>query len=134
MNIKRLLGYSVILWVIIFVIYSIIMFLPWFKDHNVRIQIAWWVLEIPIVLLWSRAYFKTVAPTWKSGLILGVVGLLIGTILDLLITVPFFVKSYAVYYGNWLMYVGFVEMIVLTIIAGAEFDATYSKPTDLTNN
>jgi hypothetical protein len=88
---------------------------------------AWWVLEIPIVLFWCKIYFKKVAPTWKNGLILGVVGLLVGTALDILITIPLFVKSFSVYYSNWLMYVGFAEMLILTTLAGAEFDGTYSR-------
>jgi len=133
MNLKRIIGYSILLWILIFVAYSIIMFLPWFKGNVERIQPGLWVVEIPLILLWSKAYFKKVAPTWKSGIILGIAGLLIGTILDLVITVPLFVKSYSMYYGNWLMYVGFVEMLILTTVAGAEFDGTYSQPS-LDNN
>jgi len=103
------------------------MFLPWFKDHNLRIHVALWVLEIPIMLLWAKMYFKTEMPTAKKGFYLGVFGLIIGLILDSVITVPFFVKSYALYYGNWLLYVGFAEMLILTTFAGWEFDGTFSK-------
>jgi len=48
-------------------------------------------------------------------------------VLDLIITVPLFVKSYVVYYGDWRLWVGLIEAVVLCVIAGWEFDATYSK-------
>lgn len=128
MNFKRALGYAVLLWFIIFVVISIVMFLPWFKDSQLRIMAAWWALEIPIVLLWAKAYFKVETPTWKKGLYLGVAALIVSVVLDVIITVPLFVKSYAAYFGSWMLYVGYLELLILTALAGAEFDATYSKP------
>ncbi|MFA6427454.1 MAG: hypothetical protein WCW16_03345 [Candidatus Magasanikbacteria bacterium] len=127
MNFKRAIGYGVILWIFIFVEFSIVMFLPWFKDHTTAQYVANWVLLIPIVLLCAKWYFKAEIPTTKKGLLLGIIGLIVGTILDVVITIPFFVKSYSMYYGNWLMYVGFVEGILLATFAGYEFDGTYSK-------
>ena len=47
-------------------------------------------------------------------------------ILDIIITVPLFVKSYGDFYGNWMMWVGFALFIVLTVFAGFEFDSTYT--------
>ena len=85
-------------------------------------------MEILAVLLMSKWYFKMDPPTIKKGFLLGVIGLVFGTFLDIVIIVPFFVKSYAVFYTNWLMYVGFVWTIILTTYAGYEFDATFSKP------
>jgi len=128
MNFKRALGYGVLLWVIIFVIISIVMFLPWFKDHSLRIQLAWWILEIPVILVWTKMYFKTSPPTWKKALSLGVVALVVGTVLDMVFTVPLFVKSYTIYFGSWTLYVGYLELLLLTALAGGEFDATFSKP------
>ena len=104
------------------------MFTPWFKDSQTRVQATWWILEIPAILLLAKWYFKMDSPTIKKGFLLGVIGLVAGTMLDAVITVPFFVKSYAVFYTNWLMYIGFVWGIILTTYAGYEFDATYSKP------
>lgn len=127
MNIKRLVGFSVLIWIAIFVVYSIIMFMPWFKGNDLRIHVGFYVLLLPLTLAWAKLYFREDPPTWKKGLYLGLAALLIGTVLDLIITVPFFVKSYTVYYGNWLLYVGFLEMIVITTLAGGEFDGTYSK-------
>jgi len=64
---------------------------------------------------------------WKEGLRLGVIALIIGTILDVIITVPLFVKSYVVYFTSWTLYFGYVELLLLTILAGAEFDGTFTK-------
>ncbi|MBU2542635.1 hypothetical protein KJ785_03685 [Patescibacteria group bacterium] len=128
MNIKRAIIFGIGVWIAAFVIISILMFTPWFKDSQTRAQVTWWILEIPAVLLLAKWYFKMDPPTIKKGFLLGVIGLVVGIILDSVITVPLFVKSYTVFFGNWLMYVGFVWGIVLTTYAGYEFDATYSKP------
>ena len=101
MNYKRALGFGVLLWAIIFVVISVIMFLPWFKGHDMRIQVAWWVLAVPAVLLWAKAYFKQDSPTVKKGLTLGLIALVVGIILDTIITVPLFVKDYVAYFGDW---------------------------------
>ncbi|HAT03913.1 MAG TPA: hypothetical protein DCS29_04035 [Candidatus Magasanikbacteria bacterium] len=127
MNLKRAFGYGAMLWVIIFVVISILIFLPWFKDSEFRVDIAWYILEIPIVLIWAKMYFKADPPTTKKGLMLGLVALVAGTILDMIITVPLFVKSYAMYFGDWMLYIGYVELLVLTTYAGYEFDGTYTK-------
>lgn len=127
MNIKRAIGYGVMLWILIFVVWSIVMFLPWFKDSEMRIYVTHWILLVPMVLLLAKWYFKAVTPTLKRGLFLGLIGLVTGTVLDMLITVPLFVKSYALYYSDWRQWLGFALSILLCVIAGWEFDATYSK-------
>ncbi len=128
MKLKRAFLFGTMVWVAAFVVISVLMFTPWFKDSQTRIQAGWWILEVPAVLLMAKWYFKMDPPTIKKGFLLGVLGLIVGVILDAVITVPFFVKSYAVFYTNWLMYVGFVWGIILTTYAGYEFDATFSKP------
>lgn len=130
MNIKRAIGFGIMFWVLAFVVISILMFSPWFKDGEMRQNITWWILEIPITLLLAKWYFKKVTPTAKNGLVLGVLGLITGSILDAAITVPLFVKSYSLFFGNWLMYVGYGIVLLLCIYAGYEFDATFTKPTE----
>lgn len=127
MNIKRAVGYSILLWVIIFVVISILMFLPWFKNSQSSVQIAWWFLAIPVTLFWAKLYFKADPPTAKKGFYLGIIGLIVSTILDAVITVPLFVKSYSLYFGNLMLYVGYAELLVLCVIAGGEFDATFTS-------
>ena len=127
MNYKRALGFGALLWIFVFVAISILMFIPGLKDNQLRIQIAWWILEIPIVLFMAKWYFKADTPTAKKGFLLGVVGLVVGNILDMVITVPLFVGSYVEFYGSWMLYVGFVLLPALTTFAGWEFDGTYTK-------
>lgn len=125
-----MIGYAILFWVIAFVVLSIIMFLPWLVGKSLTVNIIWWILEIPIVLLWAKAYFKTDTPTTKKGFFLGIFALVIGTVLDMVFTIPLFVKSYAVYYSAWTLYVGYAWLLLLSVYAGYEFDSTYTKPND----
>jgi hypothetical protein len=127
MNIKRAIGFGVLLWIFIFVMWSIIIFLPYLKDHVNLQHIVWYVVEIPLVLLLAKWYFKQRKPNIKEGFLLGVVALLVGVVLDVAITVPLFVKSYSQFYGSWMLYVGFVELLVLTTLAGWEFDGPVAR-------
>lgn len=135
-NPKRAVGFGVMLWILIFVLISILMFTPWFKDSEMRIQIAWWVLEIPMVLLLAKWYFRVVEPTIKKGFLLGLTALVVGNILDLIITIPLFVSQqseqpYLEYYADWKMWFGFVLLLALTTFAGFEFDGTFTKKEEL---
>ena len=127
MNIKRAILFGVLLWVFVFVIISIIMFIPALAGRRLTQSIIFWVVNIPLVLLLAKWYFKTVVPTVKNGLILGVLSLIVTTVLDLIITVPLFVKSYAAFYGDWTLYVGYAEIIIICMIAGGEFDAVATE-------
>lgn len=127
MNIKRAIGFGAMLWILIFVVWSVLMFAPWFKDGEMRIYVTHWILLVPMVLLLAKWYFKATPPSLKKGLFLGLIGLATGTVLDMIITIPLFVKSYALYYGDWKQWVSFALSVLLCVIAGWEFDATYSK-------
>lgn len=131
MNLKRALVFGVMVWIAAFLIIAVLMFTPWFTDSQLRVQATWWILEVPIILLLAKWYFKTVEPTAKNGARLGLIGLLTGVLLDVVITVPVFVKSYSTFFGNELMYVGFIIGWLLCIYAGYEFDATYTKPINI---
>lgn len=128
MNFKRALGMGALIWVFAFVVVSIVMFLPWFKDDNLRVMIAWWVVEIPVVLLLAKWYFKQRRPNLKEGFLVGLVALLAGAILDSVITIPLFIQAdYAKFFGNWTLYVGYAEFLILTTVAGWEFDGPVTK-------
>jgi len=99
-----------------------------------RVNVAWWIIEIPLVLLMAKWYFKQKHPSLKEGFFLGLTALLIGIFLDAVITVPLFIKSYSGFFGNWIMYVGYVELLLLTTLSGWEFDgpvANIDKNQDL---
>ena len=101
--------------------------MPFFKDSSMRVNIAWWVIQIPLVLLMAKWYFKQKQPSLKEGFYLGLIALVIGAILDAVITVPLFIKSYSGFFGNWEMYVGYAELLLLTTLAGWEFDGPVAK-------
>ncbi|MBT3539395.1 hypothetical protein HOF40_04190 [Candidatus Parcubacteria bacterium] len=134
MKIKRAIAFGVMLWVGIFAIISILMFTPSLQDKDFYQFLILWILLIPLVLLLAKWYFREDSPTTKKGFLLGIIGVLVGTVLDIAITVPLFVKSYSVFYSNVFMYIGIAEGILLATYAGFEFDATYtmeSKKTEI---
>ena len=108
MKYARMLAFGAMLWVAAFVVISIVMFTPWFKDNTLRVMATWWVVEIPVVLLLAKWYFKLDPPTIKKGFLLGLVGIVVSMVLDAVITVPLFVKSYPAFYGSWQLWVGLV--------------------------
>ncbi len=122
MKYLRAVGFGVMLWVGIFVIISILMFTPGIKDHPIVLHIIYYVLFIPLVLLLAKWYFRGTMPTARQGFLLGLIGLAIGTLLDLAITVPFFIHSYRDFYTDVYLYIGYAEVLLLATLAGAEFD------------
>ena len=127
MNYKRALVTGVMLWMIIFVTVSVLMFLPFLLDKTLIQFAIFWVLLIPAVLLLNKWYFRADPPSLKKGLMLGVILLAVLIALDAVITVPLFVKSYSVFFGDWMMCVEYAEILLLSIYAGFEYDRTYTK-------
>lgn len=127
MNYKRALITGIMLWVIIFVIISVLLFLPPLVDKKMWQVGIYCLLLIPIVLLLCKWYFKMDAPSVKKGLRLGIILVAVATLLDLIITVPLFVKSYSVFFSDPFMYAGYTEVLLLSIFAGWEFDKTFTK-------
>jgi hypothetical protein len=134
------------MWAGIFVILSILMFIPFLQDKDLVQFIIYWILLIPLTLLVAKWYFKQDSPTVKKGILAGLVVLTVICILDFVISVFFvkfsdffygniyfytqfilFIKIYDLCSGNPYLYVGFVELLALTAFAGYEFDSTYTK-------
>ncbi|OGH69935.1 MAG: hypothetical protein A3C90_00430 [Candidatus Magasanikbacteria bacterium RIFCSPHIGHO2_02_FULL_51_14] len=134
MKLPRAIAFGIIMWILIFVILSIIMFTPTLKDKTLAQNIIFWILLIPVTLFAAKWYFKQDAPSVKKGFWLGIIGLLSASVLDLIITIPLFIaqgRSYAValqeFYGNWMTWVGLLEFVLLCVVAGYEFDKTFTK-------
>lgn len=126
---RRAFGFGVTFWIFIFVIpFIIIMVVPGLQGHKFYQFLILWVLMVPFIMLLSKWYFRVVTPSTKNGLMLGVFTLVIRTVLDAIIVVPLFVKSYTLFYGNLYMYIGMLWGLLLMIYAGYEFDRTYTKP------
>ena len=113
---------GILLWVLIFVTWSIIIFLPPFKDGA---NMMWqYIIHYILLILWiwiiAKMYFGKVAASAKEGLILGIFVLIIGIILDAIITVSLFpVGTHAEFFGQWEMWIGYIELIILMTIFGS---------------
>ncbi|MBU0596971.1 hypothetical protein KJ641_00680 [Patescibacteria group bacterium] len=136
MNIKRSLGFSVLLWVFIFVIWSIIIFVPGLKDKMMYQYIVYWVLMIPLVIVLTKWYYKQESISIKKALKLGVFALIVGAILDMIITIPLYIvpqiagtymEGLQHFYSQWEMWVGFAWLLILMAYSAWEFDRTYTK-------
>ncbi len=118
---KATLG-GILLWVLIFVTWSIIIFLPPFKDGA---NMMWqYIIHYVLLILWiwivAKMYFGKAKASLKEGIMAGIYFLIIGAILDLIITVPLFIEGdYTGFFGQWEMWIAYVELIVLMAIFGA---------------
>ena len=130
MKYTRAILTGVLLWAFVFVVMSILMFAPGLKDQVFFQYLIMWVLLIPVTLFVAKWYFHVDEPTSKKGFLLGILVLITGTVLDAIISVPVFVKSYTVFYSNTYLYIGMLEILLLMTYAGYEFDSTYTKDTD----
>jgi len=118
---------GILLYILIFIEISITKIGLGFNDFSVYV-IHYFAL-ILFVMLCSFLYFRKSRGGAGQGLLLGLVYLITGIILDSLITVPFFIKlqyesmkeAFAVFFSNPYLLIGFLELLVLTILFGLVF-------------
>jgi len=130
MNYLRAIGFGIVLWVVVFVVLSILFFAPFLEEKTGWQYGIFWVLLIPITLFAAKWYFQDkINPTPARGLALGIIGVIVALILDMIITVPLFVaidipylQVLSPFFGDWKLYIGLVEIVVLCLVAGSEFD------------
>jgi hypothetical protein len=116
-NWKMATLWGAILWVFIFVEVSVFMFAPPFQG-NEFLQRILHLLVLPfLVVLCAYMYFKNTKPSLKAGLYLGIWFIIISTILDLAITIPLFVKSFALF-KEWSVWVGTAEVLAFSALTG----------------
>ena len=119
MNWKKLILFGLLFWVIIFAVWSIVIFIPGISE-------TWeWVVGLVanavVALFLTKWYFKSAEGdrNFGKGLLVGLGMLVVATILELAITVPLFIKGdYAGFYGQWQMWLGFVIILVFAGMAG----------------
>jgi hypothetical protein len=108
---------GIILWALIFAEISVLMFTPGLEGNQSLQKMIHLVILPVLVILCSYMYFKGSEASLKEGFVLGILFLIVGTVLDLLITVPIFVKSFD-FYLQWSLWVGFLEVVVFSSLAG----------------
>lgn len=100
---------GILLWVLIFVEISIVQI--GLKIAGLLGNIIHYVLLILFVLLCAAIYYRT--RDRLNGFVLGIFLLLVGNILDLIITIPLFIEEgYAGFYSSIYLWIGFVIVIV----------------------
>ncbi len=117
MRAKRAIIIGVLAWMLIFIEWSIIMFAPVLKDIGRWQWLIHYIILLVIAIYCASLYYKR--KDKLNGFVLGMVFLLVGTILDLIITVPLFIDGgYIAYYSNYLLWIGFAEFVIITWIYG----------------
>lgn len=134
MDTKRAIQFGVMYYVASFILYAIMYQFSYFEAHSTAALIVFILINIPLLLLFAKWYFKADTPTAKKGFLIGVAALVIGALLDYVLYYaglqptdrPFGIEITSFYMSPvvWGMLVGF---LLLTTYAGYEFDATYTK-------
>lgn len=119
MNWKKGLYFGALLWILIFFEVCILMFGFNLGEDDLAYYIAHYILVAILSIFVSLLYFKgkRIRRNAVEGLTLGVYFVIIGIILDAIITVPLFVKDYSFFLNAGLL-VGYLETIVFAGIIG----------------
>ena len=110
---KKLALFGLLWWVLIFVEVSIIGFTPAFATMGENgftllpkgIAVHFILLVVFSALL-GKLYFRKTTVESQSAIVPAAIIVFIGFLLDALITVPFFVKSYSIYFTKWTLWAG----------------------------
>lgn len=125
MRFKSAILLGILLYVLIFVEISVLMFVPRLKDKPAMQTIVHLVLLPILTLICGYIYFKGKKGSLKEGFWLGIAFLIVGTVLDWIITIPLFIMpkgaGFFDFYKTWSIWVGFAEMLVFSAISGVMF-------------
>ncbi len=113
MKTLRALSIGALVWVLIFI--EIFITMIGLKLSETAVWVAHYFVLIPIAILCSWLYYKSKDSV--NGFVLGIVFLIVGIVLDMIVTVPLFIipqgGNYGTYFSNMFMLSGFLELIVL---------------------
>lgn len=125
MNWKKAILYGLALWVFVFVVISVIMFIPALADELTWQTILDLIAIAVLVLIFGSLYFKKHAASFGRGLLIGIVWAIVSTILDLAITVPLFImpkdQGYGDFYSEWNVWAGLSIIIILAGLSAVLF-------------
>ena len=116
MKVGRAIASGAMIWVFIFITFTIMSFIPAVKDSEIQQNLILYVVLIPIVIFGAKFYYKKGDKT--NGLIIGGIMSVIGLLLDATITVPFVIipqhGSYTSFFLNPLLWTTTIEFILIT--------------------
>ena len=139
MNYKRAILFGIWLYLLSFVLFAILQFIPGIGaetyEASLSTYIVNWIAYIPITLLWAKWYFKKDEPTIKKGFFLGVISIVVAFVLDGVsvmgtLAVGESLEVFKALYFDWKFFVTILWVIVLCTFAGWEFDGTFTKSND----
>lgn len=122
MNLKRAILFGALFWILIFFEVSILMFGFDLKE-GLSYYLIHYIMLIILTALVSIFYFKKQKASAVEGLKVGIIFLVVGAILDAIITIPLFVKTYS-FYTNVYLWIGFL----ITVLTTTTFGALIRKP------
>lgn len=115
---KKALLFGLLWWVIVFVEVSIVGFTPGLATMG---EFGFTLLPVGVaihfavvtLLAWflARFYFRKGGANLREGIRAAAVMSVVGLLLDAVITVPFFVKSYEHYYSKWTLWAGLLVFV-----------------------
>jgi hypothetical protein len=117
MKFWRAITFGALLWVLIFFEVSVLMFGFGLTSGRIYYLVHYIVL-IFLAGFVSHFYFRKGGAGAKEGFLLGIVMMLTGILLDAIITIPLFIKSYS-FFADIYLWIGIAEGVVITTIVGA---------------
>jgi Na+/proline symporter len=127
-QIKRGLIAGIVLWILIFVEVSILMFGFNLNRGDANYYFVHFILLAIFIILTSVWWFKAEKRRgFKEGIVVGVVMVVVTSILDGIITVPLFIKDYG-FFSDWDILAGAVMMIIIPALVGLILPDQKSKP------
>ena len=116
MNAKRAITSGILIWILIFINFTIFSFIPVIKNSELQQNLILYVLLIPIVIVGMKYYYKKGNKT--NGLTLGVILSITSLLLDASITVPFVIiphgGNYNDFFVNPLLWITTAELILIS--------------------
>lgn len=118
MDIKRAIWTGAISWVLVFFEVSILMF--GFGISNIDTSVIHYILFPITILIPTLIYFKKpkIKLGAKQGLYLCLIFFATSLVLDLIITIPLFVKDFSFLLNPYHL-IGLIESFIVTIVVGA---------------
>lgn len=119
MKIFRAIGCGILLWILIFIEVSILIFGIKVQQTTPVYYTAHVICMVLFALIVSASYFwdRKIKSSFKEGILLGFIMLFTGVILDVIITVPFFVKDYMFFLRTDVV-LGYLTVLITTTIVG----------------
>ena len=120
MNTKTAILSGILLWVLIFFEVSILLFGFKLAQGATAYYISHYILLVILVVISSLVYFKErkIKADFKQGVLLGICFILVGVVLDSIITIPLFLKMDYSFLISMEMLMSNILVIVVSGVVG----------------